>query len=93
MSERGAGALEEPALALRAPQRIGTDHPDAVRVHRAQPLPEAFQTAQSAFRGGIVQAPAVAQPRGETHHLAQPVQYDKLAVRIARDHHVKTIGA
>ena len=62
-------------------------------MHRAQPLSEALEAAQGAVGGGVVEAPAVAQAGGEAHHLAQPVQYDQLAVRVARHHHVKAVGA
>ena len=93
MAERGAGALQEPALALGAPQGIGADHAHAVGVHRAQPLPESLEAAQRTIGRGVVQPAAVAQARGQAHHFAQSVEDDELAVRIARDDHVKTVGA
>ncbi len=62
-------------------------------MHGAQPLPEAFQAAQRPLGGGIVQPSAVAQPRGQANHFSKTIQNDELAVRITRDHHVKTIGA
>ena len=55
VAEGCAGALQEPALALRASQRIGADDPHAVRVHGAKPLPEALEAAQRALLGLIVQ--------------------------------------
>ena len=58
-----------------------------------KPLPEAFEAAQRALGGRVVEPPAVAQTGAEPHHLAQPVQNDELAVRIARDDHVKTVGS
>jgi hypothetical protein len=45
VTERGACALEEPALALRAAQCIGTHDAHAVRVHGAQALTESFEAA------------------------------------------------
>ena len=93
MTERGARALEEPALALRAPQRVGAHHAHAVGVHGAQALTESLEAAQRALRGGVVEPAAVAEARGEAHHLAQPVEDDQLAVRVARDDHVKAVGA
>ena len=93
MAERGARALQEPALALRAPQRIRADHAHAVGMHGAQPLSEALEAAQGAVGSRLVEAAAVAQAGGQAHHLAQPVQYDELAVRVARDDHVKAVGA
>ena len=93
MTERGAGALQEPALALGAAQGIGADHAHAVGVHGAQPLPEAFEAAQCALGRRVVQPAAVAQARGQSHHLAETIQNDQLAVRITRDDHVKAVGA
>ena len=93
VAEGGARALEEPALALRAAQRIGSHHPHAVGMHGPQPLTEALQAAQRPLGGRIVEPAAVAEARGEPHHLAQPVENDELAVRVARDHHVKAVGA
>ena len=93
MAERRAGALQEPALALGAAQGVGSNHPDAVGVHRAQPLPEALEAAQCTFGRSVVQPPAVAHARGQTHHFAQTVQNDQLAVRMTGHDHMKTIGA
>ena len=93
VAERGACALQEPALALRPPQRIGAHDPHAVGMHGAQALTESLEASQGAVGGVIVQPAAVAETRGEADHLAQPVQDDELAVRVARDHHVKAIGA
>ena len=93
VSERRARAFEEPALALRPAQRAGPDHANAVGAHGPQPLTEALETAQRALGGRIVEPAAVVEAGGQPHHLAQPVQNDQLAVRVARDHHVKTVGA
>ena len=93
MAERGARALQEPALAPGAAQGIGADDTHAVGAHGAQPLPESFETAQCAVRGGVIQPAAVAQARGQAHHFAQSIEDDELAVRITRDDHVKAIGA
>ena len=93
MPERGAGALEKPSLALRAAQGAGADHAHAVRMHGPQPLPEAFEAAQGALRGGVVEAPAFAQSGGQAHHFPQSVQDDQLAVGIARDDQVEAVAS
>ena len=61
--------------------------------HRAQPLPKALEAAQCTFGRSVVQPPAVAHARGQTHHFAQAVQNDQLAVRMTGHDHMKTIGA
>ncbi len=91
--ERRARALQKPALALGAAQGIGAHHAHAVGAHGAQPLAEALQAAQGAVGGAVIQTPAVAQAGGEPHHFTQTIEDDELAVRVARDHHVKTVGA
>ncbi len=93
MTERGTGALQEPALALGAPQGIGAHHAHAVGVHGAQALAEALEAAQGAIRRCVIQASAIAQAGSQTHHFPQPVQDDELAVRMARHDHVKAVGA
>jgi hypothetical protein len=93
MSERGPGALQEPALALGATQGVSADDSHAIGMHGAQPLPEALQASQRTLRRRLVQPSAVAQPSRQAHHFAQPVQDDQLAVRITRNDHVKTVGA
>ena len=80
-------------LRLARAQGIGADHAHAVGAHGAQALTEALETAQGAFRRGIVQPPAAVQARGQAHHLAQPVQNDELAVRMTRHDHVEAVGA
>ena len=80
-------------LRLGAAQGVRTDHAHAVGAHGAQPLSESFQAAQCAIRRGVIQPAAVAQAGGQTHHLAQSIEDDELAVRITRDDHVKAVGA
>ena len=87
-----ARALQEPALAARAAQCVRAHHSDAVGMHRAQPLPESLQTAQRPVDRGIIEPAALVQSRGEPDHLAQPIQDDELAVRVARHDHVKAVG-
>jgi hypothetical protein len=89
--ESGPRSFQEPALALGAPQRVGADHPYAIRTHRAQPLAESLEAAQRPLGGRIIQAPGVAHAGREAHHFAQPVQYDELVVRIPRHNHVKAV--
>jgi hypothetical protein len=93
MAQGGAGTFQKPALALGAPQGIGADHPYAVSVHGAEPLPEALEAAQGAFRGGVIQPSAIAQAGGQTHHFTQAIENDELAVRMTGHDHVKTVGS
>ncbi len=93
VTESGAGALQKPALSPGATQGAGGHHAHAVGVHRAEPLPEAFEAAQSAFRRRVVQPSAVAQACGQTYHFPEAVQNDELAVRMTRHDHVKAVGA
>ena len=93
MTERRAGALQEPSLALGPSQGTGADHPHAIGMHGAQSLSEALEAAQGALRGRIVETSALAETRGEAHHFPQPIQNDQLAVRMTRHDHVKAIGA
>ena len=54
--------------------------------------PNRLEAGQRAGRDVLVQ-PAVGLEAGaEAHHLAQPIENDQLAVRVTRDHHVKTVG-
>ena len=62
-------------------------------MHGPQSLAEALQTAQRPLGGRIVEPSAVVEARGKPYHLAQPVENDELAVRVTRDHHMKTVGA
>ncbi len=93
VSEGLAGALEEGLLAVREPQRIGANAAHAVGVHVAQALAEALEAPERARRHVLVDAAVLGHARGQAHHLAQPVDDDQLAVRVARDHHVETVGA
>ena len=90
--ERGPGAFQEPALAPGMPQGVGANDPHAVRAHGTQPLAETLQAAQRALGGGIVQAPAVMQARGQTHHFAQSIEDHQLPVGMARHHHVEAVA-
>ena len=86
-------ALEERLLAARNAQRVGTDDAHIARVHVAQSLAEALQAGERARRGFLIEATVIADAGRQPHHLAQAVDDDQLAVRIARDHHVKAVGA
>ena len=55
--------------------------------------PKRSQAGERAGRGLLVEPAVLADAGGQAHHLAQPVDDDQLAVRIARDHHVKAVGA
>ena len=93
MAQRRAGALQEPALAPGAAQRIRSHHAHAVRAHGAQTLAESFEAAQCALGRGVVEPAAVAHAGGQANHFAQSIEDDELAVRIARDDHVEAVGA
>ncbi len=62
-------------------------------MHVAQALAEALEAAERARRHLLVDAAVLGDAGGQAHHLAQPVDDDQLAVRVARDHHVETVGA
>ena len=93
VAERLARALEEDLLAVREAQRVGADDAHAVGVHVAQALPETLQARERARRHVLVDAAVLGDAGGEAHHLAQPVDDDQLAVRVARDDHVEAVGA
>ncbi len=57
MTQRGPRAFQEPALAFGLAQGVRAHHRHAVRVHGAQPLPEALQAPQRALGGGVIQPP------------------------------------
>jgi hypothetical protein len=90
--ERLAGALEEGLLAMRQAQGVGTDAAHAVGVHVAQALAEALQAGERPRRHVLVDAAVLGDAGRQAHHLAQAIDDDQLAVRIARDHHVETVG-
>ena len=73
-------------------QRVGAHHAHAVGVHVAQALAEALQAGERARRDLLVDAAVLGDAGGQAHHLAQPVDDDELAVRVARDHHVEAVG-
>ena len=91
MAERLARTLEEARLAPRLAQRIGPDHAHRLRAHCPKPLAEALQRGDGAVDGILVEAPLRIEAGGEADHLAQPVDDRDLAVRVARDDHVKAV--
>ena len=93
VAEGLARALEKCLLAVRHAQRVGTDDAHAVGVHVAQPLAEALQTGERACRDVLVDAAVLRDAGGEAHHLAQAIDDNHLAVRVARHDHVETVGA
>ncbi len=93
MAERLARPLEERLLLVRQPQRVGADHAHAVGVHVTQALAEALQAGERAGGHVLVDAAVLGDACGQAHHLAQAVDDDQLAVRVARDHHVEAVGA
>ncbi len=53
--------------------------------------PKRSQAIQRAAGGCFVEPAVFIEARGEAHHLAQAIEDDELAVRIARDDHVETV--
>ena len=92
MADGFARALDEGLLAPCAPEGVGADHANAVGPHVAQALAEPLQAGQRARGDILVQASIRLQARAETHHFAQPIEDDQLAVRVTRDHHVEAVG-
>ena len=88
-----ARPLEERLLAARNAQRVGTHDPHVAGVHVAQALAEAFQAGQRARRDLFIEPAIIADTCGQPYHLTQAVDDDQLAVRVARDHHVKAVGS
>ena len=63
-------------------------------MHVAQSLAEALAGRRArAPRLPCSMRPSSSTPGAEPHHLAQAIDDDELAVRVARDHHVETVGA
>src|SRR6185312_11887199 len=93
VTERVAGALEEGLLAMGAAQCVRSHDAHAVRAHIAQSLPETLQAGERTGCHILVDAAVLLDARGQAHHLAQAVDDDELAVRVARHDHVEAIGA
>ena len=91
--EGGARALEEGLLAVRDAQRVGAHHAHAAGAHVTQALAEALKAGERPRRHVLVDAAVFGHAGRKSHHLAQPVDDDQLAVRVARDHHVEAVGA
>ena len=94
VTERLAGALEERLLALCAaaahwcPPRARCRHACRAGAGRS-----AAGSASARAATSLSMRPFSRDAGGEAHHLAQPIDDDQLAVRIARDHHVEAVGA
>jgi len=93
VTERFFGGGNEGAAILQPAQRVGTDHAHAVRRQLAQTLTEALKAGQGARLGLARQLAVGAEAGGEAHGFTQPVQHLQLAVVLARDQHVETVGA
>ncbi len=61
-------------------------------MHVPQSLAESFQAGERPRRSVLVETAVIADTRSQPDHFTQPVDDDQLAVRVARDHHVKTVG-
>ena len=55
--------------------------------------PKRSQAGERARRDLLVEPAVLAEAGAEAHHLAQPVDDDELAVRVAGDDHVEAVGA
>ena len=93
MTQCRARPFQKPALTFGPTQSVSTHDADAVRVHSAQALPKALQTAQCAFGGRIIESVAVVQAGRQAHHFAQTIEYDELPVRMTGDDHVEAVRA
>ncbi len=91
MAECFAGALEKGLFAMCHAQGIGADDAHAIGVHVTQALTESLQTGKRASRHFLVDATVLFDAGGEAYHLAQPVDDDELAVRVARHDQVEAV--
>jgi hypothetical protein len=91
MTERLARALEKRLLAPRHAQRVGAHHAHAIRMHVAQALAKALQTRKRPRGGFLVDAAVLLDTGSQPHHLAQTIDDGELAVRVARNDHVKAV--
>ena len=80
-------------LRLRAPQGVGADHAHAVgRACRAVAGRSARGMPARAPPRPCRAGPSASSPGAEADHFAQAIEDDELAVRVARDDHVETVG-
>ena len=93
MTERGACAIEKRPSSLGSPQRVGPHDAHALCLHVAQSLAETLETRERSVHGLTIESARLIETRRKPDHLAQAIDDRELAVRIARDDHVKTIGA
>jgi hypothetical protein len=87
-----ARAFDEGFFLFCTPEDVGAHHAHAAGSHVAQALAKPFQTGDRTSRNILVQSPIELEPGTQAHHLAEPIDNDQLAVRVTRDHHVKTVG-
>ena len=57
----------------------------------AQALAKTLQTRKRPRRGFLVDTAVLLDTGGNTHHFAQAIDDDELAVRVARDDHVEAV--
>jgi hypothetical protein len=91
MSESFASALEKRLLTVSHSQCVGADDTHTIRVHITQSLAEALKTRDGPRRDLFVYASVFFDAGRETHHLAQSIDDDELAVRVTRDDHMKAV--
>src|ERR1019366_9668548 len=91
VSKSFARALEKGLFAARLAQRVGTDDTHAIGVYVAQALAKTLQTRKRPRCGFLVDTAVLLDTGGNTHHLAQAINDDELAVRVARDDHVEAV--
>jgi hypothetical protein len=93
MAQCFARAFDECFLSLRATEDVRADDANVIGTHVAQSLAESLQALERSRRDFLVEATVRFEPGAEANHLAQAIEDDELAVRIARDDHVETVGA
>src|SRR5882757_8154469 len=72
-------------------QRVGADDADAIRVHVTQALAETLEASDGACGHLFVGASVFLNAGAEADHLAQSIDDDELAMRVARNDHVKAV--
>ncbi len=91
MAERFARPLEKCLFSMGHAQRVSAHDTDTVGVHVAQSLTESLQAGERTGSHLLVDPAVLFDTGREAHHLAQTVDDDELAVRIARDDHVEAV--
>ena len=87
-----ARPVQECTFALRLAQGVGADDAHLLRLHVLEPLAEPLEARQGPAARLAVQPAVRVEAGGQSHHFAQAIDDDQLAVRIPCDDHVKAVG-